>query len=240
VDFDQRHQLGDGGAGADRGPSRQGRRAGEVAATRSAAPLGEIDFFIEMGRARHFDEKVNFAKGCGERRRAPRQLRDTGSGGGTMATSDPFGPAGVTGVTMLQADFDALTNVLLPFAKEMLSKHKGYFPFGATISTEGTLERWMADPGDNKESNAIVEVMVRAFHSQAKEGKVRATGMCMDVKTVPPGESEKVDAIRIHLEHSAGRAVEVIVPYGKGWFGSIKYRQPYLLSAACDIFRASE
>jgi hypothetical protein len=141
---------------------------------------------------------------------------------------------------MVQADFEALTNMLLPFAKDMLSKQNGFFPFGATISTDGTLAGTMADPGDQKESSAIVELMARAFRSQAAEGKVRATGMCMDVKTVPPGESQKVDAIRIHLEHREGQAVEVVVPYGKGWFGSIKYREPYMLPGECEIFRRAE
>jgi len=46
---------------------------------------------------------------------------------------------------------------------------------------------------------------------------LRAAAICADVRIVPPGKSDKTDAISVGLEHQSGEAVTVFLPYEKGW-----------------------
>ena len=46
-----------------------------------------------------------------------------------------------------------------------------------------------------------------------RQRKYKATGIVYDVKTIPPGATEKTDAIAVRLDHQAGYSVVVMIPY---------------------------
>jgi len=138
---------------------------------------------------------------------------------------------------MAHADLDALLNALLPFAKQMLERRGEFCPFGATMTSGGEIVAHGADAGKERPmSQELIDVLMQAFRRQAWAGEVRAIGICMDVKTIPPGQSEKTDAVCVCLEHHTGEAVEVFVPYRKGWLGRVQYGELFATPHAAEVF----
>ena len=125
---------------------------------------------------------------------------------------------------MPHPDLEQLLNMLVPFAQEMLSKHGEFYPFGATMTPSGELVAKMGYTGEEQpEVQEVIKLLTKGFQEDAASGKIRAAGMCVDIRTVPPGATEKTDAICVSLEHQSGEAVDACVPYKKGLFGRLKY-----------------
>jgi len=125
---------------------------------------------------------------------------------------------------MAKTDFDQLLNTLIPFAQEMIAKHGEFFPFGSSIGMDGKIH--IDNPYEDNNSptsQLIIDLITQAFRRSALDGKIRAAGICYDVRTIPPGKNKKTDAIWISLEQRTGEAVDVIVPYKKGLFGKYSY-----------------
>jgi hypothetical protein len=47
-----------------------------------------------------------------------------------------------------------------------------------------------------------------SFAREAQAGTIRAAAVCVDVRTVPPGQTEKRDAICTQLEHENGETAD--------------------------------
>jgi len=127
-------------------------------------------------------------------------------------------------------DYNALLEFLMPFAEQMLKKNGEFFPFGATVSTQGEVQACATWDGDETPaSEDVIAMLVQGFQGEATEGKIRATGICYDGRIVQDGK--KVDAVIISLEHSSGSATKTYVPYTKGMFGKYRFGE---LTAALD------
>ena len=125
---------------------------------------------------------------------------------------------------MAHPDLDELLNALVPFAQQMLSKHGEFFPFGATMTTNGELTADAAYDGDEQPpSEQLIDLLTQGFRQQAASGQIRAAGICYDVRIIPPGQTEKTDAICLALEHQTGEAANLYLPYKKGLLGRYKY-----------------
>ncbi len=138
---------------------------------------------------------------------------------------------------MPKDDLDELLNMLMPFAQQQLSKYGEFYPFGATMSTEGEIAPVMAAGDDeHPESQELIDTMTKAFRKEAAAGKIRAVGICFDVRIVPPGENEKTDAICIRLEHQSSEAIEVYLPYKKGRLRGYKYGELFAGESTPEFF----
>jgi hypothetical protein len=127
---------------------------------------------------------------------------------------------------MAHPDLDNLLNAMLPFGQQMLEKHGEFFPYGATMAASGEITaEAVSDGTEQPPSQTLIDMMTQAFRQKAAAGQIRAAGIFYDVRTIPPGQSEKTDAICASLEHLSGQFVDVYLPYKKGWFGKIKYGQ---------------
>jgi hypothetical protein len=138
---------------------------------------------------------------------------------------------------MSRPDLDALLNALLPFAQQMLKKHGEFFPFGASMTQDGAIT--LAGSYDGKEHPSPQEViawLVNTLKGQASAGQIKAAGICFDVRVVPPQQHEKVDAIQVSLEHISGEAIDVFLPYRKGFFDKITYGELFASSGTSRIF----
>jgi len=125
---------------------------------------------------------------------------------------------------MAHPDLDDLLNALLPFAQQTLAKHGEFFPFGASVTPTGEIFATGAYEGnEHPPSQQLIDLLTQAFRQEASAGKIRAAAICCGVRAIPPGQTEKTDAIRISAEHQNGEAVDVYLPYKKGWFGKISY-----------------
>ena len=115
---------------------------------------------------------------------------------------------------MAHEDLNRLLNELLPFAKQMLDKHDEFYPFGGYVDAGGGIGHIGAWTGsEHPPSQEVLDASVRGLRAMAERGEIRASAIVVDVLTVPPGESEKRDAISVRLEHENGEAVVVFVPY---------------------------
>lgn len=111
-------------------------------------------------------------------------------------------------------DCEDLLNAVLPLAQKYLADHGEFFPFGATLSTDGKQAITMAYDGTERPpSQPLIELLQDEFRQGAKGGKLAATALVYDVLVVPPGASAKTDAIAVELDHRENYSVIVFFPY---------------------------
>lgn len=141
------------------------------------------------------------AVGCDERRAKPHHNE-------TEITPDR------SQMTDPKADCEDVMNSVLPFAEEMLTKHREFFPFGGTMSADGEIHHtggWTGD--EHPPSTEVIELLERGFRAGAQRGEYKATALVYDIRTIPPGKEEKQDAIAVALDHRDNYSVVVISPY---------------------------
>jgi hypothetical protein len=117
---------------------------------------------------------------------------------------------------MTHPDLENLMNAMLPFAQKMLAKRGQFYSYGSTMTIDGQVVAQAAYEGEQPTPEQLIHLMTQTFRQQAAEGKLRAAGICYDVLTVPPGKTQKTDAICVGLEHQSGQTVSVFLPYKKG------------------------
>jgi hypothetical protein len=135
----------------------------------------------------------------------------------------------------INQDFGTLFDRLVPFGKQMLEKQGGFIPYGAYYDMNGKLEMLGVHDKDGQAANAI-KVLLQSFKHLASQGKCRSIVYCMDIRTVPPGQKEKTDAILATMEHVSGEAMNIAVPYRKEHSGKITYGKPFPGPATAQVF----
>ena len=85
-------------------------------------------------------------------------------------------------------------------------------------------------------SQNVIDLMTQAFGQHAKMGQLRAAAICYNVRTIPPGQTEKSDAVCASLEHQSGEALNVFVPYQKATDGGIRYMQLFATARTPQFF----
>lgn len=138
---------------------------------------------------------------------------------------------------MSRPDLDALLNVLLPFAQNMLAKHGEFYPYAATMTVEGKVTLVDSHDGDeHPTSQAVLDVLHAGLREQANTAEIRAVGVCFDVRVRAPGKLEKTDAVQVNLEHVDGEAVSVFLPYKKSIFGKLEYGDLFATPGTPSLF----
>jgi hypothetical protein len=125
---------------------------------------------------------------------------------------------------MAHPDLDELLNTVIPFAQQTLAQYGEFYPFGASMAPDGTIALESAHTGeDQPQSQELIDMLTEGFRQAAAAAKLRAACICFDVRTIPPGETMKTDAVCISLEHESGESVDLFLPYSKGLSGKIRY-----------------
>jgi len=139
---------------------------------------------------------------------------------------------------MAHPDLDQLLNALLPFAQQMLREHGEFHPFGGSMQTDGTISMAGAkvDGTDHPKAVDLIQLLEAGFQKNAEQGKIKASGVCFDVRVIPPGKQDKTDAIQANLEHIEGQAVSIFLPYKKGLFKKVTYGKLFATPAQHKIF----
>jgi hypothetical protein len=115
---------------------------------------------------------------------------------------------------MASADLNELFNAALRFARRMLGEFGEFRPFGVSMGRDGRVAVVAGEGGGQCPlPSEVVQLLQSMFRAEAADGKLRAAGVCADVRVVPPGDSCKSEAICVRLAHLSGEAVEVFVPY---------------------------
>jgi len=112
-----------------------------------------------------------------------------------------------------QDDLDALLDLSLPFAQQMLDKRGEFLPYGAEVSREGEthLVAGVAERDAPPLSAEVIAVLVARFTHD--RDSLRAIAVVADVRTAGS------DAVRVELEHREGHAIVILLPYRKKRLG---------------------
>jgi hypothetical protein len=103
------------------------------------------------------------------------------------------------------------------------------------MEQQGKIRLNAAYEGDERpHPQTLMDMLVKGFQMQARE--LRAIGICQDVRVVPPGGTEKVDAIEAILEHSCKVCIHVFTPYVKGFFGRYRYGRTFASQGDVRVF----
>jgi len=139
---------------------------------------------------------------------------------------------------MANPDFDKLREFLLPFAQNSLARHGEFFPFGAVVKTNGELspQAFMHD-NERPSSKEVIAMLYTVFCQQAAAGELTAIGICFNAPVIPPGKTDKVDAICLQLEHRQGESVKLCLPYHRSWF-KLKYDTLYATETKNIVFQS--
>jgi hypothetical protein len=136
-----------------------------------------------------------------------------------------------------KADFEAMANGLFPFAQEMVRKTGSFLPFGGFINPSGQFEMYAAYNGEeHPEPSAIVALLTEGFREGVADRRMRAFGACVDVRTIPPGSTEKCDAVMLSMEHSDGIGINGFLPYRKRMFRGYEFLDPFYERVETRIF----
>jgi hypothetical protein len=124
-------------------------------------------------------------------------------------------------------DFDRLLSSVLPFAEQMLTKSGEFFPYGSTMNSDGKIAAVAGYTGvEQPKSQEVIDLLKGTFHRQAENGTIKACALAYDIRTIPPGQTQKTDAIAVNLDHRGGMSIVAIYPYslenkrvirGKSW-----------------------
>jgi hypothetical protein len=141
---------------------------------------------------------------------------------------------------MSREDLDTLLGAAIEAAQEFLGKNGEFYPFGMSLGRGGKIAMHAAHTGQEMpESTELIAVLEKGFCQNAQEHKIRAAAICFDVRVVPPGQSEKTDAIEVRLEHRDGQAIDAYLPYKKGFLNRIKYGELFACEGTPALFSAN-
>jgi hypothetical protein len=132
-------------------------------------------------------------------------------------------------------DCDALVNAVVPFARQMLSEHHSFFPFGATMSPSGAVSRTETPKGDLPVSE-LVGLIEQGFVDGGQRGLYKATALVSDVTTVPPRKEDKQRAVEVRLDHRDNYSVRVVFPYSYSLSGELAFDPPFAVPGDKMIF----
>jgi len=136
-----------------------------------------------------------------------------------------------------KADAEQLLDSVLPFAEKMLQEHHEFFPFGGHMTPDGKIVHDGAYDGtEHPPSQTLIDLLEQAFQRSAKEQKLRVCAIVYDIRTIPPGRTEKQDAIAVSIDHASGYSVVVIYPYTFDAEKKLQVEAPFAIEGSRKIF----
>ncbi len=141
----------------------------------------------------------------------------------------------------------ALTHYCESFAKRMLSKNGGLYPFGAFINADDKLEALSASTGPNQASSReLIELLRGGIGELAASGRLKAYAIAADVNIPAACEPRFPDGIRVQIE-ARGYSRWVYTPYRILSFRVIRaflvvlptvdYAEPIPVDTEPDVFK---
>jgi hypothetical protein len=136
-----------------------------------------------------------------------------------------------------KTDAKAVLDVVLPFAHQMLRDYREFLPFGGRMAPDGTIAHVGATTGrEHSPSKELIQIMRDAFQREAQSGLLRTSAIVYDIRTVPPGHSEKQDAIAASIDHVSGYSAVIIYPYAFAPGGELNVESPFAVEGDYAIF----
>ncbi len=104
--------------------------------------------------------------------------------------------------------FKELTQFLLDFANQMLVENGSFSPFGGGVHSDGEIVSLGVEIDQGNPQSSI-----DALAGQLDVGPFDVGMIVVDIRVMPPGKSEKVDAIMLITESRNGFVKQSFLPY---------------------------
>ena len=138
---------------------------------------------------------------------------------------------------MATEEIDALLNAVLPLAQQMLGKYGEFYPLGASMNTQGEVGLVGVMPeSEFPQAQEIIDLLLAQLLDDASNKLIHGSVICFSGSAIPPGETEKRDAICAHLEHASGICVAAFLPYRKEISGQVTYGELFAGNLKPQIF----
>ena len=141
-----------------------------------------------------------------------------------------------------KSECEFLVGVLLPLAEKYIRKHGEFYPFGAVLLNNGTVE--MLNTYDENvpfDSKLAIDSLINTYKKLASEEKIKASAIAWH-STMKKSNGENSDAIIVSLEHKNKYSVVVAESYveagiiKKGIFKRVKFDDFCAFEGKHDIF----
>lgn len=131
---------------------------------------------------------------------------------------------------------EELLDTLLPFAENQMKKHREFYPFGAVVLMDDTVELTASyDGNEHPEPQDVMRDLTQGHKQMASEGKIKASGIAWNASVTSP-DGKPGDAIIVSLEHKDGYSVIVGKPYQIGFFKKVTFGSLFAIEGKHDIF----
>ena len=137
----------------------------------------------------------------------------------------------------MKEETNKLVESIILQAKYFLNDAGEFFPFGTSIDINGNISPIGTYSGN--EHPKPIEVLKELEQGmQQMIGKRQYTGVAIgiDVRTVPPGGQEKVDAIEIRVDHKREGSTNYYLPYEKLDNGTFIFYEMFSNKGTLNIF----
>lgn len=114
-----------------------------------------------------------------------------------------------------QEECQKLFDSVFPFAKQMLTEHGEFFPYGEVMRQNNEIVSIGAkiEDGDQSSSSELIALLKSSFIKAGNAKEYKATAIIYDVIVNLPMINEKSDAIAVDLDHEKGYSVIVFISY---------------------------
>lgn len=137
---------------------------------------------------------------------------------------------------MQKEECEALMSILINFGTDNLKKYKEFYPYGAVILSDDTVEFTDFFDGDNHpDSQKIIDGLIEVHKGLAKDNKIKVSGIAWDGR-VTDENGNITDAIMISLEHKDDFSVIAYLPYKFGFLKTVKFGELQATKGKNDIF----
>ncbi len=139
-------------------------------------------------------------------------------------------------MTTPKSECEALLAFVLPFAEHLLAKRGGFLPYGGVIKADGAMTM-IHGAGETERPLPvdILKLLKEGFVLFARKGEYRATAAVYETWSTRPGETEKLDAVTVSLNHRDDYSVRVVFPFRID-DGKIVWGESFAQSGEADIF----
>jgi hypothetical protein len=138
-----------------------------------------------------------------------------------------------------KAELEKLLAASLPFAQQMLAKHAEFYPYGATMGSDGKIANVGGYTGDeHPKFTEVIDLLKAAYRRDGETGKIMASALVYDIRTIPPGQTQKTDAVAVDLDHRDGMSIIMVYPYTIDADKKVRFASPFAMKGAGAIFKS--
>ena len=132
---------------------------------------------------------------------------------------------------------EQILDALLRFAEHQLKKHGEFYPFGAVMRKDGSVEytAFMDQNDDFPASEDVIQNLTDYHRSEAEQGRIKASGIAWD-GMISSAEKKNTEAVLISLEHVDHYSVVVGQPYNLGLCKKLELGEIFAQEGKQDIF----